>query len=152
MYNQAERTLTTERLILRPFKESDAQRVSELCNNYNIYKSTLTLPYPYSNDCALSWIQTQEANFNSNKSYEFAITDKNTYELYGAIGLSNNQSHKNGELGYWIGEEYWGKDMRQKQQKLSLSLPSQKSTTIKCTRDTLLQIQALDGLCRNRAW
>lgn len=109
MYNQAQRTLTTGRLILRPFKESDAQRVSELCNNYNIYKSTLTLPYPYSIDCALSWIQTQAVNFNNNKSYEFAITDKNTYELYGAIGLSNNQTHKNGELGYWIGEEYWGK-------------------------------------------
>jgi RimJ/RimL family protein N-acetyltransferase len=109
MFNQDKRTIITERLILRPFELSDAKRVSELCNNYNIYKSTLTLPYPYSLDCAISWIETHEDHFNDNKSYEFAITDKNTNELYGAIGLTNKQAHRNGEVGYWIGEEYWGK-------------------------------------------
>ncbi|HEY4432547.1 MAG TPA: GNAT family N-acetyltransferase, partial [Paenibacillus sp.] len=76
MFNQEKRTIITERLILRPFELSDAKRVSELCNNYNIYKSTLTLPYPYSLDCAISWIETHEDHFNDNKSYEFAITDK----------------------------------------------------------------------------
>lgn len=109
MFDQEQRTITTERLILRAFDLSDAQRVCELCNNYNIYKNTLTLPYPYTIDCALSWIPTHEANFNNNQLYEFAITDKRSKELYGAIGLSNNQRHRNGELAYWIGEEYWGK-------------------------------------------
>lgn len=108
-YNQEKRTITTERLILRPFDLSDAQRVYELCNNYNVYKSTLTLPYPYPLDCALSWIPTHEDNFNNNKHYEFAITDKGTSKLYGAIGLTNKQTHRNGELGYWIDEENWGK-------------------------------------------
>lgn len=108
MYNSHERTITTERLILRPFDISDATRVSEFCNNYNIYKSTLTLPYPYPIQSALLWINTHEDNFRTDKSYEFAITDKSSCELYGAIGLSNNQKHKNGEIGYWIGEDYWG--------------------------------------------
>jgi len=108
MYNQENRSITTERLILRPFDINDAGRVYEFCNNYNVYKSTLTLPYPYPLDCALSWIQTHEDNFNNNISYEFAITDISTNELYGAIGLSNKQAHRHGELGYWIGEEYWG--------------------------------------------
>lgn len=53
MYNPEKRTITTERLILRPFALSDAQRVSELCNNYNVYKSTLTLPYPYPIECVI---------------------------------------------------------------------------------------------------
>jgi len=108
LYNPEKRTITTERLILRPFALSDAQRVSELCNNYNVYKSTLTLPYPYPIECALSWIETHEDEFNNDNSYEFAITDKNTNELYGAIGLRNNRTHRNGELGYWIGEDHWG--------------------------------------------
>lgn len=108
-YIQEKRTIITERLILRPFELSDAERVYELCNNYNVYKSTLTLPYPYPLDCALSWIPTHEENFNNNKHYEFAITDKLTSKLYGAIGLTNNQTHRNGELGYWIDEENWGK-------------------------------------------
>jgi len=107
-FNKEERSLTIERLILRPFELSDAQRVSELCNNYNIYKNTLTLPFPYTIESALTWIPTHEENFTNDKLYEFAITDKVTGELYGAIGLSNNQAHKNGEIAYWIGEEYWG--------------------------------------------
>jgi len=109
MFNPSTRTITTERLILRPYKISDAERVCELCNNYNIYRSTLTLPYPYPIESALAWISTHEENFKNDKSYEFAVTDKSTGELFGAIALSNNQKHKNGEIAYWIGEEYWGK-------------------------------------------
>jgi RimJ/RimL family protein N-acetyltransferase len=107
-FNKEKRTLTAERLILRHFKMSDARRVSELCNNHNIYKSTLTLPFPYPIESALAWIPTHEENFKNDKLYDFAITDKATGELYGAIGLSNNQRHKNGEIAYWVGEEYWG--------------------------------------------
>ena len=109
MYNSETRTLTTERLILRPFEMSDAQRIYQLCNNYNIYKSTLYLPYPYPIEAATNWIPTHEENFKNDKSYDFAITDKATGELLGAIGLSNNKTHKNGEVAYWVGEEYWGK-------------------------------------------
>ena len=109
MFDAQTKTITTERLILRLFQLSDAQRVSELCNNYNIYKSTLGLPYPYPVESALAWIPTHEENFDNDKHYEFAITDKNTGELYGAIALSNNKAYKNGEIAYWVGEEYWGK-------------------------------------------
>jgi hypothetical protein len=62
-YNRGDRTITTERLRLRLFTEADAQNVVELCNNYNLYKSTLHLPYPYSIECALSWIANHEQNF-----------------------------------------------------------------------------------------
>jgi len=109
MYNPDTREITTQRLILRPFHAEDAKRVSELCNNINIYKSTSSLPYPYPVESALAWIQNHDENFISDKSYEFAITDKLTGEIYGAIGLSNHKNNKNGEIGYWIGEDYWGK-------------------------------------------
>ena len=109
MYDPNTRTITTDRLILRPFELSDAIRVSELCNNYNIHKNTLNIPYPYPIESALSWISTHWDNFSNDKSYEFAVTDRLTGELYGAIGLiSNDQRHKNGEVGYWLGEGYWG--------------------------------------------
>ncbi|SOC39885.1 GNAT family N-acetyltransferase [Ureibacillus acetophenoni] len=101
-------TMTTERLILRPFQISDAETVAKLCNNYNIYKSTLYLPYPYTLEDALKWIERHEGNAEKNRAYEFAITDKESGELYGAIALSNNQPFNHGEIAYWIGEEYWG--------------------------------------------
>jgi len=101
--------ITTERLVLRLFQASDAETVAKLCNNYNIYKSTLYLPYPYSLNDALSWIERHYDYFMEDISYEFAVTDKETGELYGAIALSNNKRFNQGEIAYWIGEQYWGK-------------------------------------------
>ncbi|MED3712331.1 GNAT family N-acetyltransferase [Peribacillus frigoritolerans] len=108
IYDNLNKTITSKRLVLRLFQKSDAVAVTKLCNNYNIYKNTLYLPYPYSIDDALSWIEHHLDNFNANKSYEFAITDKESGELYGAIALSNNQKFNNGEIAYWIGEKFWG--------------------------------------------
>ena len=90
IYDKENNTITTDRLILRMFKETDADTVTELCNNFNIYRSTLTLPYPYTKDCALTWIKGHADNFEKNKLFEFAVTDKSTGILYGAIALSNN--------------------------------------------------------------
>ncbi|WP_042360535.1 GNAT family N-acetyltransferase [Geomicrobium sp. JCM 19055] len=102
------RTIRTDRLYLRVFEKSDAQSVQALCNNKNIYKSTLYLPYPYALSDALRWIETHKKNFDDNRSYEFAVTDRESGTLYGAISLSNNQRFNHGELAYWIGEEHWG--------------------------------------------
>ncbi|WP_409305034.1 GNAT family N-acetyltransferase [Peribacillus sp. SCS-155] len=108
VYDPQNKTITTNRLVLRLFQKSDAAAVTRLCNNYNIYKHTLYLPYPYSMEDALSWIKRHLDHFKSDKLYEFAITNKETGELYGAIALSNNQNFNNGEIAYWIGEEFWG--------------------------------------------
>ena len=108
-YDDLNKTISTDRLVLRMFQKSDANAVTKLCNNYNIFKNTLYLPYPYSLEDALTWIERHLENFNANKSYEFAITDKETGELYGAIALTNNQKFNQGEIAYWIGEEFWKK-------------------------------------------
>jgi [ribosomal protein S5]-alanine N-acetyltransferase len=108
IFDNLNKSITSKRLVLRLFQKSDAVAVTKLCNNYNIYKNTLYLPYPYSIEDALSWIEHHLDNFNANISYEFAITDKESGELYGAIALSNNQKFNNGEIAYWIGEKIWG--------------------------------------------
>lgn len=64
IYSKTAKTIETERLLLRLFQESDAQAVSNYCNNYNIYKSTLNLPYPYSLECALTWIANHEKHYD----------------------------------------------------------------------------------------
>ncbi|KGR73582.1 GNAT family N-acetyltransferase [Ureibacillus manganicus] len=107
-YNHDNKTITTERLVLRLFQQSEANEVAKLCNNYNIYKSTLYLPYPYSVEDAMTWIERHDDNFTKNRAFEFAITDRKTGDLYGAIALSNNEKFQQGEIAYWIGEEFWG--------------------------------------------
>src|SRR5699024_1607421 len=90
------------------FQKEDAENITKLCNNYNIYKNTLHLPYPYSKKDALLWMEKHLENYHTNKSYEFAVTDRFTGKLYGTIGLTNNYHFNNGEIAYWIGEEFWG--------------------------------------------
>lgn len=109
LYDDIKKTIITDRLVLRLFQESDAPAVTRMCNNYNLYKSTLNLPYPYSIEDALGWIALHQENYKSDRFYEFAVTDKESGELYGAVALSNNQKFSNGEIAYWIGEEFWGK-------------------------------------------
>lgn len=108
-FDAKNKTITTKRLVLRMFEHSDAEEVARLCNNYNIYKNTLYLPYPYSIEDALLWIESHLDNYEAQKSYELAVTDKKSGQLFGAIALSNNQRFKNGEIAYWIGEEFWGR-------------------------------------------
>ncbi|SFC41054.1 hypothetical protein SAMN05443252_103270 [Bacillus sp. OV322] len=88
IYSKTEKIIDTNRLRLRLFHETDAQEVAKLCNNYNLYKNTLYLPYPYSIEDALSWIKNHLGNFNNDKYFEFA--DKTRGVLYGAIALSNH--------------------------------------------------------------
>ncbi|WP_440118966.1 GNAT family N-acetyltransferase [Paenibacillus sp. QZ-Y1] len=109
LYDEINKTMTTKRLLLRLFTRADAETVTRLCNDYNIYRSTLTLPYPYTMDCALLWIEHHNENFNADILYEFAICDRETGALYGAIALSNHQRHDNGELSYWVGQPFWRK-------------------------------------------
>ncbi|WP_297436478.1 GNAT family N-acetyltransferase [uncultured Clostridium sp.] len=101
--------IVTNRLILRVMDFDDALEISRLLNNYNIYKVTRILPFPYTEDDALAWIAGHKFGIKSDRVYNLAIVDKNTKELYGTVALSNNKEDNNGELGYWIGEEFWGK-------------------------------------------
>ena len=108
LFNKKNYSIITDRLYLRLFEINDAEIVKEHCNNINIYKTTLYIPYPYTLDDALSWMENHKKNFDEDRSYEFAITHKESGDLLGAISLSNNQKFKNGELAYWIAEKYWG--------------------------------------------
>lgn len=101
--------LTTERLELRFFNIDDAQDVARICNNINIYNNTLFLPYPYTYEDAVSWIEYLDESFDLDRFFTFAITDKKTGDLYGCIGIIMSQVHKHAEIGYWLGEDYWNR-------------------------------------------
>ncbi len=108
IYHPHHQTIETERLILRRFTQDDAKMVSHYCNNINLAKSTLALPFPYPIESAIGWIQMHQGWFDEDIRYEFAITSKSSGTLIGAVGLGNNKVWHNGEIGYWIGEEHWG--------------------------------------------
>src|SRR5690625_3370988 len=86
--------------------------MQKLCVIYAIISIYIKAHYisliSYSLDAALSWIATHEKKFEMNQMYELAITNKQSGTIYGAVGISHDQENKHGEIGYWIGEKYWG--------------------------------------------
>jgi ribosomal-protein-alanine N-acetyltransferase len=102
-------TLKTRRLVLRPFKPSDAPRVQLLVGDRDIARTTLAIDHPYDISMAKSWIATHPEAFEKGKQVVFAVTLKNNQELIGAMGLGLNLNQGLAELGYWIGKSYWSR-------------------------------------------
>ncbi len=98
--------LTDGYIRLRDFNELDQIRLAELCNNKKIWDNVRDLlPSPYTEQNALEFIRLcqQEAPTTT-----YAIEYKG--ELAGCIGLVKQTDvyRLGAELGYWIGELYWG--------------------------------------------
>jgi [ribosomal protein S5]-alanine N-acetyltransferase len=101
-------TLTTARLVLRPFAMSDAPDVQRLCNVRDIALNTLLIPHPYPNGLAESWISSQPEGFANGEVVTFAITLAGGGELLGATGMRIERASDRAEMGYWLGVPYWG--------------------------------------------
>lgn len=101
--------IETERLIIRPFKNSDYKRIQQICNDYEVAKTTLSLPIPYTEDNAKSFIDYTLKSLEDNISYELGICLKNNPEnIIGCIGVFNlNKISKKAEIGYWIDRNHW---------------------------------------------
>lgn len=91
---------------LRPWQLSDADSLVENGNNFNIAQfMTDGFPYPYTKENAITFINHAMA---ADPVCIFAI-DVNG-KAVGGIGIHQQQDvlRKNAELGYWLGEQYWG--------------------------------------------
>ena len=103
--------ITTNRLIIRPFVMSDSKRLYECCNDFELVKTTLGIPWPYTEKMAESWIPQKEEDAKNGVSYKYAICMKDTpNNIIGCISLmGTNSLAKKAELGYWVERKLWGK-------------------------------------------
>ncbi len=93
--------------MLRQFELLDAQRVRKLAGDKAVADTTLNIPHPYKDGMAEEWILTHQPKFEAGKFVNFAIILKSIQKLIGSIGLIIDKRFNRGELGYWIGKEYW---------------------------------------------
>jgi [ribosomal protein S5]-alanine N-acetyltransferase len=100
-------TLRTTRLVLRPFRMTDASAVQQLAGASEVASTTLNVPHPYEDGMADVWIATHPAAFASGAMATFAITTLDD-TLVGAISLRLEPADARADLGYWIGVPHWG--------------------------------------------
>jgi RimJ/RimL family protein N-acetyltransferase len=94
--------------IVRPMKSTDAESLSRHATNHAVWaKLRDRFPHPYTLQDALEWIRHCECNvgFPTNLAIEFEGA------AIGCIGIEERDDIErlSAEVGYWIGEEHWGK-------------------------------------------
>lgn len=99
--------LKTPRLRLRPFVAADASEVQRLAGDRRVAETTASLPHPYPDGAAETWIGTHAAKWHAHEELIFAITLKSTGQLLGSISLVLLTADSKAELGYWVGLPYW---------------------------------------------
>lgn len=98
----------TTRLRLRSLTDSDADAVVAAMNDWAVAQWVSTPPFPYSRrdfDVFLALVHEDHA---SGCPSRFAIADRETDALIGTIDLEPRGGDV-GELGYWIGQRFWGR-------------------------------------------
>jgi len=98
--------LHTQRLTLRPFAMSDAPAVQRLAGAREIALNTLSIPHPYPDGAAESWINFQQEELEADRLHNFAVAEGE--QLVGSMGLMM-RGDGIAEIGYWIGVPYWSR-------------------------------------------
>lgn len=101
---------------LREVLDGDIKEIPKLMTA-NVVKSLWEIPYPYERKYAQTFVNNSRKDLELLKAVNFAIEYKNGYVDYGPsnllvgiISLKNiDWLTKNANIGYWIGEKYWGK-------------------------------------------
>jgi len=95
------------KITLYPLQKSDAFRLAELFNNKHILDNLRDhIPYPYTENDALDFFDHIDGNPSEKVCAVFFEG-----ELCGMVSLSLQKDvyRHSAEIGYWLGEPFWGK-------------------------------------------
>ncbi len=94
-------------VLLRPLKKTDQKALAKYANNKNLQRYMRdAMPYPYTQKQAEEFINNTLA---SSPITTFAIVHQNKFVGVGGLNLQTDIYRKSCEVGYWIGEPFWGR-------------------------------------------
>jgi len=101
--------IRTARLVLRPPRDSDAERLYALFANWEVIRWLSSPPWPYALGDARDFVA---ARSRADPAFITAAITRDD-ELIGAIDAiikpaSTVQRERGYSLGYWLGQPYWG--------------------------------------------
>ncbi|HEY8593851.1 MAG TPA: GNAT family N-acetyltransferase [Devosiaceae bacterium] len=104
--NALPQTIASARLVLRAPSHADIPALAFLANNIRVQQMVSRLPHPYTSAEAFAFVE-EFARRDDQRPY--AITSP-AEGFLGVIGLSFGTDPAP-ELGYWLGEPYWGRGL-----------------------------------------
>ncbi len=108
MKNSGSKILKTERLVLRPFRESDAQAMFNWASDPEVTKYLTWTPHKNAEEsrarCAFCERESRKDNV-----YHWAIEFQG--ELIGDIELGEIGETETGNVGYCMAKKYWGRGL-----------------------------------------
>ena len=99
-------------VVLRPWQESDLHDLVQHANNAKVAGfMTNRFPYPYTEAAGREFLTLATAQ-DPIQLFAIAVAGR----VAGAIGIhpQTDVSCKNAEIGYWLGETYWGQGLATK--------------------------------------
>ncbi len=98
-----------EHITLSEITLSDIDAFIEYLNDKDIYKNTLAIPYPYTQEDGEWFVNHVKARKEENgKTVNWAIRNKEE-KLIGGIGFHDGLNGHKSEIGYWLAKPYWSK-------------------------------------------
>ena len=94
--------LRSNRIVLRPLREDDALRIQSLVNDFDVVRWMSRIPHPYTVDDARYFIDRIAP---LEISWVIDVTGEG---LVGISGFAFKSEGTDVELGYWLGQPYWG--------------------------------------------
>lgn len=109
MLNASE-TITTARLVLRPVRREDGPALLPLISNWNVAQWLGTVPWPYGAQDMTEFLEVIALPRTDGPKPIFAIVcEGQPIGLVECIGQPQSNVSPGTDLGYWLGEPYWGK-------------------------------------------
>lgn len=101
--------LESSNLELRKLEYKDLDEQILNISNKNISDQIFNIPFPFTKEDALKRLEFINIGFEQGERFMFAIFRKEDGQLLGEMGLHITKAHNHAQLGYYIGEKYWGK-------------------------------------------
>ncbi len=100
--------IKTGKFILRFYRKGDEVSLAKNINDRMVYRSTLSIPYPYTLKDAKEWVKRSLKEGRKKEPTEINFVIDINGEVAGGIGLSEIKGHQ-AEVGYWIASKYRNK-------------------------------------------
>ena len=92
---------------VRSFYLEDAEALAKYANNRNVWLNLRdAFPHPYRTEHAVAWLRYLEWQA---PEIHFAIASADEVIGYIGLGLQTDVFRRSAEIGYWLGEPFWGR-------------------------------------------